>query len=57
MRDVMDDDERDRLVGNLVGHLLNGVSEPCWLARSSTGATSTRTSATRLRRASGPGSG
>jgi catalase len=28
VRDVMDDDERDRLVGNLVGHLLNGVSEP-----------------------------
>ena len=24
----MDDAERDRLVDNIVGHLLNGVSEP-----------------------------
>ena len=28
VRDVMNDDERDRLVDNVVGHLLNGVSEP-----------------------------
>jgi catalase len=28
VRDVMSDDVRDRLVGNVVGHLLNGVSEP-----------------------------
>ncbi len=27
VRDVMDDDARDRLVGNVTGHLLNGVSE------------------------------
>jgi catalase len=24
----MSDEERERLVGNVVGHLLNGVSEP-----------------------------
>lgn len=28
VRDVMDDDARGRLVDNIVGHLLNGVSEP-----------------------------
>ncbi|MGH3466120.1 MAG: catalase [Thermocrispum sp.] len=28
VRDVMDDDQRDRLVDNVVGHLLNAVSEP-----------------------------
>ncbi|HEX4220821.1 MAG TPA: catalase [Pseudonocardiaceae bacterium] len=28
VREVMDDDARDRLVDNVVGHLLNGVSEP-----------------------------
>ena len=28
VRDVMDDGERDRLVDNVVGHLLDGVSEP-----------------------------
>lgn len=28
VRDVMDDGERDRLVGNIVGHLKGGVSEP-----------------------------
>jgi catalase len=28
VRDVMDDAARDRLVDNIVGHLLNGVSEP-----------------------------
>jgi len=28
VRDVMDDGARDRLVHNIVGHLLNGVSEP-----------------------------
>ena len=28
VRDVMNDAERDRLVDNIVGHLLNGVSEP-----------------------------
>ena len=28
VRDVMNDDERDRLVDNVVGHLLDGVSEP-----------------------------
>jgi catalase len=28
VRDVMNDEERDRLVGNIVGHLLDGVSEP-----------------------------
>ncbi len=27
VREVMDDDARDRLVGNITGHLLNGVSE------------------------------
>ena len=27
-RDVMDDAARDRLVGNISGHLLNGVTEP-----------------------------
>ena len=28
VRDVLDDDARGRLVDNVVGHLLNGVSEP-----------------------------
>ena len=28
VREVMDDAARDRLVGNIVGHLLNGVTEP-----------------------------
>jgi catalase len=28
VREVMDDDARGRLVGNIAGHLLNGVSEP-----------------------------
>jgi catalase len=28
VREVMDDAERDRLVGNIVGHLLGGVTEP-----------------------------
>jgi catalase len=28
VRDVLDDAARERLVGNIVGHLLNGVSEP-----------------------------
>jgi catalase len=28
VRDVLDDDARDRLVNNIVGHLLNGVSDP-----------------------------
>ena len=28
VREVLDDAARDRLVDNVVGHLLNGVSEP-----------------------------
>jgi catalase len=28
VRDVMNDEERDRLVDNIVGHLLQGVTEP-----------------------------
>ena len=28
VREVLDDAARDRLVDNIVGHLLNGVSEP-----------------------------
>jgi catalase len=28
VREVMSDEERDRLVSNVVGHLKNGVSEP-----------------------------
>jgi catalase len=28
VREVMDDAARDRLVGNVAGHLLDGVSEP-----------------------------
>jgi catalase len=28
VRDVFDDGERDRLVTNIVGHLLDGVTEP-----------------------------
>ena len=28
VREVMDDAERDRLVSNIVGHLLDGVTEP-----------------------------
>jgi catalase len=28
VREIMDDAARDRLVGNIVGHLLNGVTEP-----------------------------
>ena len=28
VRDVMDDAARERLVGNIAGHLLNGVTEP-----------------------------
>ena len=31
VRDVMDDDARTRLTDNIVGHLLNGVSEPILL--------------------------
>jgi catalase len=31
VRDVLDDGERQRLVDNIVGHLLNGVSEPVLL--------------------------
>ena len=37
VRDVLDDAARDRLVANIVGHLLNGVSELVLAARSSTG--------------------
>lgn len=28
VREVLDDAARERLVGNIVGHLLDGVSEP-----------------------------
>jgi catalase len=28
VREVLDDAERDRLVSNVVGHLLDGVTEP-----------------------------
>jgi catalase len=28
VREVLDDAERERLVDNIVGHLLNGVTEP-----------------------------
>ncbi|MDX6345713.1 MAG: catalase, partial [Streptomyces sp.] len=28
VREIMDDPQRDRLVGNIVGHLLDGVTEP-----------------------------
>jgi catalase len=28
VREVLDDAARDRLVNNIVGHLLNGVTEP-----------------------------
>jgi catalase len=28
VRDVLDDDARERLIGNISGHLLNGVTEP-----------------------------
>ena len=28
IREVMDDDQRDRLVSNVIGHLKNGVTEP-----------------------------
>ena len=28
VREVLDDEQRARLVDNVVGHLLNGVSEP-----------------------------
>ena len=31
VRDVLDDAARDRLVDNIVGHLLNGVTEPVLL--------------------------
>ncbi|MDQ1520462.1 MAG: catalase [Actinomycetota bacterium] len=31
VRDVLDDPARDRLIANIVGHLLNGVSEPVLL--------------------------
>ena len=51
VREVIDDAERERLVDNVVGHLLNGVSEPSCNAHSNTGATSTPTSANELRRA------
>jgi hypothetical protein len=43
--------QRDRLVANVVGHLSDGVSEPCCSGPSSTGATSTRRSATASPRA------
>ena len=42
VRDVLDDAARDRLVDNVVGHLLNGVTEPVLQRAFSTGATSTR---------------
>jgi catalase len=28
VRDVMNDEQRDRLVDNVIGHLLDGVTEP-----------------------------
>jgi catalase len=28
VREIMDDEQRDRLVSNVIGHLKNGVSEP-----------------------------
>lgn len=28
MREVLDDEQRDRLVSNIVGHVLGGVQEP-----------------------------
>ena len=45
VRKVMDNAQRDRLVSNVVGHLKDGVTEPCWRARSSIGGKSTRQSA------------
>ncbi|MGH3200276.1 MAG: catalase-related domain-containing protein, partial [Streptosporangiaceae bacterium] len=51
VRVVLDDAARERLVGNVVGHLLGGVT--C-SAPSNTGTTWTRTSATRSRPASAP---
>jgi catalase len=50
--EVFDDAQRDRLVSNIVGHLLDGVTEPVLNGRSSTGGTSTRISATGSKRAS-----
>ena len=55
VREVMDDDARDRLVDNIVGHLLDGRdASRCCRGRSSTGATSTRDSATGSSRRSAP---
>ena len=49
VRDVLDDAARDRLVDNVVGHLLNGVTEPVLAARvRATGATSTTTLGDRI---------
>jgi catalase len=31
VREVLDDAQRDRLVANIVGHVLNGVTEPILL--------------------------
>ncbi len=33
VREVLDDAARDRLVSNIVGHLLSGVTEPVLLQR------------------------
>ena len=45
--EVLDDAAYDQMVGNVVGHLLDGVTEPGSNAPSSTGAALTRSSATR----------
>jgi hypothetical protein len=46
VREVLDDAARERLVSNVVGHLLNGVTEPVLVRAFDTGTTWTRTSAT-----------
>ena len=54
VRDVIDDAARDRLVHNIVGHLLNGVTEPVLLRAFEYWRNVDKTLGDRSRTASGP---
>jgi catalase len=56
VREVLDDDARGRLVDNVVGHLLNGVSEPVLVRAFEYWHNIDKSSATRSSRASAPSS-
>ena len=57
VREVLDDAARDRLVANIVGHLLDGVTEPVLERAFEYWRRSTRSSATGSRRACAPSRG